>query len=86
MPGRDGTGPMGHGAMTGKGLGFCASNNAVGYGAGLGLGFGFGCRRGFGRNFPSVPATSKTQKELLAEQKELLERRLDIISKQLESL
>jgi len=51
MPGRDGTGPMGRGAITGKGLGICAMGNAVKYGAGLGLGLGLGlgCRRGFGR-------------------------------------
>lgn len=84
MPGRDGTGPMGQGAMTGRGFGFCAAGNAFGYGAGLGL--RFGCRRGFGRNLMPAPMKTKTQKELLTEQKELLENRLDIINKQLENL
>jgi len=35
MPGQDGTGPLGQGAMTGRGLGPC----------------GGGMRRGFGRGF-----------------------------------
>lgn len=88
MPRRDGTGPLGCGAMSGRGLGVCTGANAVKYGAGLGvgLGLGLGCRRGFGRNFIADPTMSKTQKELLTEQKELLESRLDVISKQLESL
>ena len=90
MPGRDGTGPMGRGAINGRGLGVCTGANALRYsagsGLGLGLGLGFGCRRGFGRNFIADPTVSKTQKELLQEQKELLESRLDIISKQLGSL
>ena len=36
MPRRDGTGPMGAGSMTGRGLGLCTGANAVKYGAGLG--------------------------------------------------
>jgi len=91
MPGRDGTGPMGRGSMTGRGRGFCAVGNDVQYGAGLGLGLGLrlGCRRGFGRNTAAYSGNStvaKTPKELLIEQKKLLEDRLDIISKQLENL
>ncbi len=87
MPGRDGTGPTGRGAMTGGGNGFCTVDKSVKYGGlGFGRGLGGGFRRGFGRNFASVPATSKTQKELLTEQKELLESRLEIISRQLESI
>lgn len=46
MPRRDGTGPMGLGAMTGRGLGACTGVNAPVYG-----GFGFGWRRGVGRGF-----------------------------------
>lgn len=68
------------------------SSNAVKYGAGLGLGLGLGlaCRRGFGRGFGRGIAvnqnTSKTQKELLQEQKNVLKSRLDVIDKQLENL
>jgi len=57
MPGGDGTGPMGRGAMTGRGMGVCTGASVSGYGAGLGsgnkkgmrsgLGVGYGCRRGF---------------------------------------
>ena len=92
MPRRDGTGPMGAGPMTGRGLGLCTGANAVKYGAGLGLGLGLGlaCRRGFGRGFGRGIAvnqnTSKTQKELLQEQKNVLKSRLDVIDKQLENL
>ena len=92
MPRRDGTGPMGAGPMTGRGLGLCTGANAVKYGAGLGLGLGLGlaCRRGFGRGFGRGFAvnqnSSKTQKELLQEQKDLLKNRLDVIDKQLENL
>ena len=92
MPRRDGTGPMGAGSMTGRGLGICTSTNAVKYGAGpgMGLGFGLACRRGFcrgfGRGFAGNQTFSKTQKELLSEQKTMLQDRLDVIDKQLENL
>lgn len=45
MPGMDGTGPVGAGPMTGRGLGACTGRGA-GWGYGLGRGRGFG--RGFG--------------------------------------
>ena len=71
MPGRDGTGPMGLGAMTGRK-------------------FGFGCRRGFargfGRNCVVDQTSSKTQKQLLLEQKDFLQLRLNIIDNQLENI
>ena len=88
MPRRDGTGPMGAGSMTGRGLGLCTGANAVKYGAGLGmgLGLGFACRRGFGRGFAFNQTSSKTQKELLNEQKTILQDRLEVIDKQLENL
>ncbi|MFA5384011.1 MAG: DUF5320 domain-containing protein [Eubacteriales bacterium] len=89
MPGRDGTGPLGRGSMTGRGLGFCKAN-AARYGAGFGLGLGLGCRRGFGRGsgrWFNVGRTSlQTQKELLQEQKDVLQSRLDVINRQLENL
>lgn len=89
MPRGDGTGPMGNGPMSGRGFGSCAGATAGRYGAGMGYGFGRGrgfCRWGYGINNQTNPATAKTQKELLTEQKELLQNRLDIISKQLENL
>ena len=88
MPRRDGTGPMGAGSMTGRGLGFCTGANAVKYGAGLGMGLGLGlaCRRGFGRGFAINQTSSKTQKERLNEQKTMLQNRLEVIVEQLKSL
>jgi hypothetical protein len=96
MPRRDGTGPMGVGSMTGRGLGLCTGANAVKYGAGIGMGLGLGlaCRRGFGRSFGRGfgrgfainQTSSKTQKELLNEQKAMLQDRLEVIDKQLDNL
>lgn len=88
MPRRDGTGPLGRGEMTGKGLGLCNLGNAItcGTGLGLGLGLGLGRRRGYRQNIALNQGVAQTQKELLAKQKELLESRLNLINKQLESL
>lgn len=82
MPGRDGTGPMGDGSMTGRGLGFCTAAGSVKYGSGLGL----GRRRGAGRFFAANSNFSGTQKELLQEQKNILQNRLEVVEKQLERL
>ena len=80
MPGGDGTGPLGIGAHTGRGLVCCHVLNQ--YNVGLRLG---GCRRFWGRGKSYADTTvSGTPRELLLAQKELLERRLYIISKQLE--
>ena len=79
MPGGDGTGPMGRGFMTGKGYGFCVPRSGAAWGLGM------GCRRGFGRYMAVDPTfVPKTQKELLVEQKELLENQLKFVNKQLE--
>lgn len=92
MPRRDGTGPMGAGSMTGRGLGFCTGANAVKYGAGPGMRLGLGLARrcgfgrGFGRGFAVNQTSSKTQKELLNEQKTMLKDQLEAIDKQLEDL
>lgn len=58
MPGGDGTGPMGMGAMTGRAAGYCAgyampgfANAAPGRGLGFGWGRGFGFGRGMGLGF-----------------------------------
>jgi hypothetical protein len=94
MPGRNGTGPMGQGAMTGRGLGYCTGNNTAVYGRGAGCGFGrgfgrgmglgYGFRRGFG-NFYAGQLPDMADKEILTEQKELLQRSIDAINKQLDS-
>ncbi len=53
MPGRDGTGPLGAGTMTGRGMGLCAANIPAntGMGAGMGLGRRLGCGLGYGRGY-----------------------------------
>ncbi len=56
MPAGDGTGPMGLGPRTGRGLGYCAGYGAPGYmnpapGRGLGLGWGRGRGWGLGRGW-----------------------------------
>lgn len=51
MPGRDGTGPMGRGAATGRGLGFCTGAYAGRHAVGAGLGFGCGCNRPSGSGY-----------------------------------
>ncbi len=80
MPRRDGTGPMGKGSMTGRGLGACTDNNEIRQQSG----FGFGCRRGFGRGF-GFRNSSKTQKELLNEEKAFLKNQIEEIDKELEN-
>ncbi len=54
MPRLDGTGPMGQGAMTGRGIGNCQGNQqklGVGYGRCNGNRNGRGNRQGFGFGF-----------------------------------
>ena len=93
MPRRDGTGPMGLGAMSGRGFGPCNTTNVGGYlngfGRGNGRGFGRGSGFGFGRGFGGVFSNENSavsNKELLNDQKEYLQQRLEQIKKQLENL
>ena len=88
MPRRDKTGPMGSGAMTGRGFGLCADTNPAKCGArfGAGLGLGLARRRGFGRGFDAEETSSQTRKERLLEQKNALQSRLNMIDQQLASL
>ncbi len=54
MPGGDRTGPMGAGAMSGRGAGYCAGFGMPGYAnpmPGRGFGMGAGRRGGGGRGF-----------------------------------
>ncbi|KPK14759.1 MAG: hypothetical protein AMK69_28235 [Nitrospira bacterium SG8_3] len=52
MPGFDGTGPLGQGAMTGGGFGYCGSGRRPGYGlGGRGLGRGRRLSRGMGPGY-----------------------------------
>lgn len=60
MPGFDGTGPMGMGAMTGGGRGFCAlpADNAA-PGMFVGRGYGMGRGRGFRNRFFAAGMTGR---------------------------
>jgi len=65
MPNRDGTGPLGQGPLTGRGLGQCCPRRVSGRGRGRDFG------RGFGFTQP-IELTKKEQKEILmAELKDL---------------
>lgn len=83
MPGRDGTGPIVLGTMSGRGMGYCPGANTLSYGLGrrLGRGYGMGVGLGYGRR----RGPWYDEKELLLEQKRLLERRLNYVQDQLES-
>lgn len=93
MPGRDGSGPMGQGGMTGRGLGACTGVNAtpVGYygsrrGVGLGMRCGAGLRRGAGQYYYNQPVDNRTQKEILENQKQAITNQLENINKQLDDM
>lgn len=102
MAGRDRTGPQGAGPMTGRGLGLCNPNNegtvvGLGYGRGVGLGRGAGLARGYGRGvglgrggrgrgLGFYQADTRTQKEILTEEKQILEDRLNLVNDNLEEL
>lgn len=91
MPGRDGTGPVGAGAGTGRVMGGCVGTPVNGqfpvYGIGCQRRAGRGGMqgRGFGRGFAGAyPAV--TQKEALEQQRVALQARLDQVDSQLKNL
>ena len=94
MPGREGTGSMGMGQMTGRGYGFCG-NRFYGrkncYVRGFrGRGFEYGARYGFGPGYGmrygrlGYARQDLTEKEFLENQKELLKSQINIIDKELD--
>ena len=72
MPGRDRTGPVGQGPLTGKGMGICGGGRYIRYG------------RGYG--YRQSTYFNKTDQELLLEEKAYLEKRLNEIVEFLENL
>ena len=90
MPRRDGTGPMGMGQMTGRGLGFCGNGfygrrNCYGMGFGRrGFGPGYGAGYGYGPGYGVKQDIS--EKEFLKNQKEFLESQIELIERELEDL
>lgn len=90
MPRGDGSGPMGMGPRTGRGVGFCAGSTAPGY---MSAGFGYGRGRGFRRmSYPAwkqgyAPGTyAVDEKELLKKQAQSLESQLNQIRDRLNAL
>ncbi|KUO72112.1 MAG: hypothetical protein APF77_00810 [Clostridia bacterium BRH_c25] len=95
MPRGDGTGPMGMGPMTGRGLGICAgiytgiaALRCINRGTGYGMGFGRG--RGFGRMsytaYGGAFKSAEDEKEYLSNQAELLENQLHQVEKRLKDI
>lgn len=90
MPGRDGTGPMGRGSMTGGGFGNCAGARSSGQGFGRGMGRGM--RRMFqggGRfafNEPNREPDVELENRMLMKQNETLRMELDAIMKRLDEM
>ena len=76
MPRKDGTGPMGQGPKTGKGMGNCGGDKGLGWGRGHGCGCGGGY---FGRMF----YTKEERNELLKDRKETLENELKAVNEEL---
>lgn len=87
MPRGDGTGPMGMGPLTGRGMGYCVGvNQAFGLGRGFrrGLGRGFGWR---GNNYFPVPAPdAKNEAIYLREEAKALEEEIKQINQRLKEL
>ena len=76
MPKLDGTGPMGQGPRTGRGMGNCPG----GAGFGWGRGYGCGCGGGFfGRMF----YTNKERDEMLKDREAMLESELKAVKEEL---
>ncbi len=102
MPRGDGTGPMGMGSMTGRGMGYCSGYSVPGYANSVGFGYGFGRGRGFRRMFyaTGMPGWTRLgyptytgvredgidEKEILNNQADYLEKELQQIKKRLSGL
>ena len=88
MPRGDRTGPNGQGAMTGRGMGFCAGFNMPGF-MNPNFGRGFGFRRGFGfkaRFMQPQVITEKQEKEILEANLKDLKTEMQEIEKRLKEL
>lgn len=80
MPRGDGTGPMGRGSISGKGLGYCAnyaSSRFANCGAGFGRGRGMFC-------FAGIPVGQQISEEtVLKNQENFLEKQLEMVKERL---
>ena len=84
MPGRNATGPMGRGPLTGRGLGICVGSGEVR----LGLGRRAGRICGYDGEAirEAMDGSGATSEKALLEQKKVLQNRLETINKELEKL
>lgn len=88
MPGGDGTGPMGRGAMTGWGRGWCRGGGAWG-GPGRGSRWAGGRGLGWGRTgrwAGEAPWDPDTQRRFLEAERVALEGELEDVRRRLEGL
>lgn len=76
MPGRDGTGPMGMGPLTGRGAGFCSGSAARPM-------FKRGFRKMYYSGYNGIDEPVINQKELLNSQAKFLENQLQQVKKRL---
>lgn len=85
MPRMDGTGPMGMGPMTGRGLGPCGAGMRRGYGRGRGYGYAMsmGVCPWYG---PMARPTASEEKEILKDQVAILKENLEATEKRLSEL
>jgi len=82
MPRFDGTGPMGQGPRTGRGMGPCGGG--LGYGRGRGFGRGLGCKRFWDYSGDYArPITKKEESEMLKDEVSALEDELKAVKERL---
>ena len=88
MPGFDGTGPMGQGSLTGRGMGSCGGGRR--FGAGRGFGRRGGARGGFWGGMcnwmPSFSASPDQEKEVLKDEIAYLKENLKAFQDRLKDL
>ncbi len=91
MPQGDRTGPRGQGSMTGRGMGYCAGFNVLGFMN------GFGFRRGFGSRERIMPIQQQMVQQLPIQQvqpqvitekqeKQYLERELELVKQEMKDI
>ena len=99
MPRGDGTGPMGMGPLTGRGMGYCIGagypgsvrggrgcfGRGFGMGRGMGRGFFGGTAPVFGGGFP-VPVSAEQEKSVLENQVLAMEQNLAELKKRLSEM
>jgi hypothetical protein len=86
MPGMDGTGPLGQGPLTGRGLGPCGAGFRRGFGRGMGRGLGMGRRFALAGQPQQVVFSEADEKKILEQELKELELDKKEIEKRLKEL